>query len=81
MPFRTTHHISGSCVRLAEELNVPLSSLSTEQLQSVSPDFGDDTASEVFDYEKSVERKDVYGGPARKRVLEQVQEAKKQLGL
>lgn len=80
MPFRQTHHISGSCVRMAEELKVPLSDLTPQQLQSVSSSFGDDVASEVFDFEKSVERRDVFGGPAKARVLEQVQVMKQQLG-
>lgn len=65
---------------MAEELKVPLSDLTPQQLQSVSSSFGDDVASEVFDFEKSVERRDVFGGPAKARVLEQVQVMKQQLG-
>lgn len=64
---------------MAEENNVLLSELTLAQLQSISSDFGEDTVKEVFDFEKSVERKDVYGGPARKRVLEQVAEIRKVL--
>jgi argininosuccinate lyase len=73
MPFRETHHISGSCVRLAEESKTPLDQLSLAQLQKICPLFGDDTLNEVFDFEKSVERRDVYGGPSRRRVLEQIE--------
>lgn len=64
---------------MAEENGVLLSELTLAQLQSISSDFGEDTVKEVFDFEKSVERKDVYGGPARKRVLEQVAEIRKVL--
>ena len=64
---------------MAEENGVLLSELTLAQLQSISSDFGEDTIKEVFDFEKSVERKDVYGGPARKRVLEQVAEIRKVL--
>jgi argininosuccinate lyase len=80
MPFRETHHISGACVRLAEESKVLLSALTLPQLQQICPLFGDDTLTEVFDFEKSVERRDVYGGPSRRRVLEQIQVVRASLG-
>jgi len=78
IPFRETHHISGSCIRLSEESGVPLSQLTLEQFKSVSPHFGDDVH-DVFNFETSVERRDAKGGTSRRAVLEQVEELKKKL--
>ncbi|KAG0144196.1 hypothetical protein CROQUDRAFT_660264 [Cronartium quercuum f. sp. fusiforme G11] len=74
-PFRETHHISGSAVRLAEESKVPLSDLTLPQFQSLSPLFSEDVV-DVFDFEKSVERRDVAGGTSKRSVLQQVQQVK-----
>lgn len=78
IPFRETHHISGSCIRLSEESGVPLSQLTLDQFKSVSPHFGDDVHS-VFDFETSVERRDAKGGTSRRAVLEQVESLKNKL--
>lgn len=78
VPFRETHHISGSAVRLAESHSVPLSSLSFDQLRSLSPLFEPDVEA-VFDFETSVERRDVTGGTSRRSVVEQVERVRKQL--
>ncbi|BGP23147.1 argininosuccinate lyase [Rhodotorula toruloides] len=78
IPFRETHHISGSCIRLSEQRGVPLSSLSLEDFKSVSPHFGDDVH-EVFNFETSVERRDARGGTSRRAVLEQVEALKSKL--
>lgn len=75
-PFRETHHISGSAVRLAEQSKVTLSKLTLEQLQSLSPKFDEDVK-DVFSFETSVERRDVVGGTSRRAVLEQVETVKK----
>ncbi|CDR38657.1 RHTO0S03e11848g1_1 [Rhodotorula toruloides] len=78
IPFRETHHISGSCIRLSEQRGVPLSALSLEDFKSVSPHFGDDVH-EVFNFETSVERRDAKGGTSRRAVLEQVEALKSKL--
>lgn len=78
MPFRETHHISGSAVRLAEQRQSSLSKLSLVDLQGLSDLFTEDVKS-VFDFEASVERRDVVGGTSRRAVLEQVERAKKAL--
>ncbi|GAA98520.1 uncharacterized protein L969DRAFT_95243 [Mixia osmundae IAM 14324] len=70
-PFRETHHISGSAVRLAEEGKTSLSKLTLEQLQTLSPKFSEDVK-EVFSFETSVERRDVPGGTSKRAVHEQV---------
>ena len=57
---------------MAESNGVLLSGLTLAQLQTLKSDLGEGTLKEVFDFEKSLERKSVYGGPARKRVLEQI---------
>ncbi|KAH9821299.1 L-Aspartase-like protein [Melampsora americana] len=72
VPFRETHHISGSAVKMAEQMGVPLSQLTLAQLQTICPLFTQDVA-DVFDYEKSVERRDVYGGTSRSAVLKQIE--------
>lgn len=71
VPFRETHHISGACVRLAEEQGVKLDELTLEQLQKIDSRFDYDVLA-VWDYEVSVERKNSIGGTAKSRVLEQI---------
>eukprot|EP00558_Chaetoceros_sp_UNC1202_P002433 CAMPEP_0197242136 /NCGR_PEP_ID=MMETSP1429-20130617/7972_1 /TAXON_ID=49237 /ORGANISM="Chaetoceros sp., Strain UNC1202" /LENGTH=468 /DNA_ID=CAMNT_0042702101 /DNA_START=98 /DNA_END=1504 /DNA_ORIENTATION=+ len=71
VPFRETHHISGACVRLAEESNVSIDTLTLEQLQNIDSRFGEDVM-DVWDYEVSVERKNSIGGTARSSVQKQI---------
>lgn len=71
VPFRETHHISGACVRLAEEQDVSIDTLTLAQLQNIDSRFEEDVL-EVWDYEVSVERKCSIGGTSKARVLEQV---------
>lgn len=78
-PFRETHHISGSAVRLAEESKVSLSQLTLEQLQGLSPKFTEDVK-DVFSFETSVERRDVVGGTSRRAVKEQIDSVRKVIG-
>jgi len=70
VPFRETHHVSGACVKLAEDRGVPLSSLTPEDLRTVDARFGDDVAA-VFDYERSAESRDAEGGASRRSCAEQ----------
>lgn len=71
VPFRETHHISGACVRLAEEQNVSIDTLTLEQLQKIDPRFEADVM-KVWDYTVSVERKSSIGGTAKASVLQQI---------
>ena len=71
VPFRETHHISGRIVALAENQGKPMDELTLRDFQEVDERFGDDVFS-CFDYEVSVERRDGVGGPAKKRVEEQI---------
>mmetsp|Transcript_28333 Transcript_28333/g.35033 ORF Transcript_28333/g.35033 Transcript_28333/m.35033 type:complete len:468 (+) Transcript_28333:161-1564(+) len=71
VPFRETHHISGACVRLAEEANVSIDTLTLEQLQEIDSRFEADVM-KVWDYEVSVERKSSIGGTCRASVQKQI---------
>lgn len=71
VPFRETHHISGACVRLAEEQKISLDGLTLEQLQAIDARFEPDVL-KVWDYEMSVERKNSLGGTAKSSVLKQI---------
>lgn len=71
VPFRETHHISGACVRLAEEQNVSIDTLTLEQLQKIDARFEADVM-KVWDYTVSVERKSSIGGTAKASVLQQI---------
>jgi len=64
--------ISGACVRLAEEQEVSIDTLTLEQLQKIDARFEEDVL-KVWDYEQSVERKSSIGGTSKARVLEQIQ--------
>merc|ERR1719162_511867 len=73
VPFRETHHISGACVRLAEESNVSIDTLTLEQLQNIDSRFEKDVM-KVWNYEESVERKSSIGGTARAAVEKQIKD-------
>lgn len=71
VPFRETHHISGACVRLAEEQNISIDTLTLAQLQEIDSRFEEDVMA-VWDYEASVERKSSIGGTAKACVQKQI---------
>ena len=62
---------SGACVRLAEEQEISLDSLTLEQLQKIDSRFEEDVL-KVWDYVMSVERKSSIGGTSKARVEEQI---------
>lgn len=70
IPFRETHHISGSAVRMSEERKCLLSDLTLQDLKTLSPAFEEDV-SKVWSMEESVERRNAVGGTSRRAVLEQ----------
>jgi argininosuccinate lyase len=71
VPFRETHHLAGAAVRLAEERGVALSALTAADLAALHPAFDEDVT-EVWDFEMSVERRDVDGAVSRRAVLAQI---------
>lgn len=79
VPFRETHHISGECVRAAEELKLSgIDRLTVEQFQNIDSRFGADVT-DVFDFEVSVERRTATGGTAKSAVLKQLKSLRSQL--
>ncbi|KAJ4007216.1 argininosuccinate lyase [Fusarium irregulare] len=71
VPFRQTHHIAGAVVRKAEEKGVSIADLELSDLKQISPQFEADITN-VFDFERSVEKRSAYGGTSRSSVLEQI---------
>ena len=79
VPFRETHHISGECVKLAEDENLSgIDQLTLEQFKKIDSRFGDDVK-DVFNFEASVERRTATGGTAKSAVLKQLKNLKDQL--
>ena len=73
VPFRETHHVAGAAVRLAEERACRLSELTAADLHTLHPAFGPDVT-HVWDYERSVESRDVAGGTSRRAVTAQIED-------
>nr|RBQ87042.1 hypothetical protein FVER53263_04105 [Fusarium verticillioides] len=71
VPFRQTHHIAGAVVRKAEEKGVSIAELELHDLEQISPQFEADIV-DVFDFERSVERRTAQGGTSRSSVLDQI---------
>eukprot|EP00195_Chlamydomonas_chlamydogama_P005529 CAMPEP_0202894386 /NCGR_PEP_ID=MMETSP1392-20130828/3805_1 /ASSEMBLY_ACC=CAM_ASM_000868 /TAXON_ID=225041 /ORGANISM="Chlamydomonas chlamydogama, Strain SAG 11-48b" /LENGTH=478 /DNA_ID=CAMNT_0049579073 /DNA_START=213 /DNA_END=1649 /DNA_ORIENTATION=- len=76
VPFRETHHISGSAVKMAETRGCALSDLSVKDLQSIHPLFADDVV-QVWDFNRSAEMRDTEGGASKRSVMEQVDKMRK----
>ena len=72
VPFRETHHIAGAAVRLAEDRHIALSDLTLADLQTLHEKFEADVV-RVWDFEESIERKDVAGGTSKSSVKAQIQ--------
>jgi argininosuccinate lyase len=71
VPFRETHHIAGAAVKLAEERNVPLDTLTHEDFKTLHPLFEADITT-IFSYERSAESRNSPGGTAKAHVLDQI---------
>jgi len=78
VPFRASHETVGRLVREAESRGVPLPDLPEEVFRSASAAFPSDIK-EIFDWERSVEARDVPGGTSRRAVLQQIEQARAQL--
>jgi len=77
-PFREAHHIAGSIVRRAEELNAPLEKLPLAEMQKIEPGITDAVFA-VLPLEASVKARMSYGGTAPDRVREQLRFWKEKL--
>ncbi|EIW85041.1 argininosuccinate lyase [Coniophora puteana RWD-64-598 SS2] len=71
VPFRETHHISGRAVALAESQKCQLNELTAEDFKKLHDRFSEDVV-QVFDFERSVERRSAIGGPSMKTVERQI---------
>lgn len=79
VPFRETHHISGECVKKAEDDKLSgIDQLTLEQFKAIDSRFEDDVR-DVFSFEVSVERRTATGGTAKSAVLKQLTSLKEQL--
>ncbi len=72
VPFRTTHHVSGSCVKAAEERGISISDLSLKELKLIHEGFEADVV-DVWSFEKSVEKRTSRGGTSKAGVLKQIE--------
>lgn len=71
VPFRASHEIVGRLVRRAEARGVSLASLDLADLRSEHAAFAPDVRA-VFDWEASVDARDIRGGTSRRAVEEQL---------
>jgi argininosuccinate lyase len=78
LPFREAHHYSGAAVAAADKRGIPLSELPLDIWQAITPKFGKDIFS-VFNFERSVESRDVIGGTSAKAIRTQIAAAKRAL--
>ncbi len=78
VPFREAHEVVGQLVARALDDAKTLDAFSLEELRGFHPKFGED-APEWLDVARSVDRRDVPGGPARPRVLSALAAAEEEL--
>ena len=70
-PFREAHHIAGSIVKRAEDMNLPLEKLSLAEMQEIEPGITREVFA-VLPLEASIRARMSYGGTAPERVREQL---------
>ena len=78
LPFRQAHHIIGEVVQTAENQGVEITDLSLADLQGISELFGDDVTA-VFNFQSSLNSRDVPGGTSEKALQAQLQAAQNAL--
>ena len=77
--FREAHDIAGHLVRVASERGVELAALDLATLRAAHPAFDADVAA-WLDPARAVDRRDVPGGPARSRVVAEIERIEHELG-
>jgi argininosuccinate lyase len=80
VPFREAHDVAGHLVRVASQRGVELAALTLEELKAAHPKFEADVAS-WLDPARAVDRRDLPGGPARSRVLAEIDRISAELGV
>ncbi len=77
VPFREAHDVAGHLVRVAGSRE--LGSLALDELRAAHPAFADDVR-DWLDPARAIDRRDVIGGPARDRVLQEIARIEAELG-
>jgi argininosuccinate lyase len=80
VPFREAHDVAGHLVRTASGRGVELSHLSLDELRAAHPAFEADVAS-WLDPARAVDRRDLPGGPAKNRVVAELDRLTAELGV
>jgi argininosuccinate lyase len=80
VPFRESHEVLGTLVRISEEETIPLPDLPFSAFQGAHPEFSEDVF-DLFSYQASVEARSVRGGTALDAVKTQVEQARKALSV
>ncbi|HEU4731953.1 MAG TPA: argininosuccinate lyase [Kofleriaceae bacterium] len=78
--FREAHDVAGHLVRIASERHVELAALPLDELRAVHPAFAADVL-DWLDPARAVDRRDLIGGPARGRVLAEIDRVSAALGI
>ncbi len=78
--FREAHDVAGHLVRIASKGGIELAALSLDELQAAHPSFEADVSS-WLDPDRAVDRRDLPGGPARVRVLAEIDRISLELGV
>ncbi len=78
MSFREAHELSGFLVLRAEELGVSVAAVSTTERATLDPRL-EELPHDLWDPERSLERRRALGGSSRARVLEQLEAARERL--
>jgi len=78
VPFRTAHEKVGNAVRYALEKGVELGALSLDELHAFGEEFADDFYAAVT-LDATLDCHDVFGGTARARVKQAVEEARQRV--
>ena len=76
--FREAHDVAGHLVRTASERGLELHQLELAELRAAHPAFDADVA-DWLDPVRAVDRRDVIGGPARERVIAEIERVEREL--
>ncbi len=79
VPFRQAHHLVGTAVARAEQLNCPLHQMPLSEWQTISPHF-DRSILKVFDLSTALRRRELPGGPGPRAVAQQLKRWRRRLG-
>ena len=76
LPFRDAHHVVGSLVREAEERALQIGELPKDVLLKAHPSLSGPELARALDPAAAVERRALFGGPAKARVLAAIDDAR-----